>query len=195
MARPIQYEMDKILPQLMNLYWEKGYEATSIKDITNLTGLKPGSLYKIFENKEGIFEAAMDLYISNNTQALSKIFENEDTPLENIETFLSEFIFSAITNENIKGCLLVKTLLITTHTDKKVQAYIVESFAQTEKLLEKTLTMAKQKQLSHVDPKDFSKFIINTIYGAHVYYKANHDAKVLAQTMQYVLDLLSKNKG
>lgn len=191
MARPIQYDMDTILLQLMHLYWEKGYEETSIKDITDLTGLKPGSLYKIFNNKEGIFEAAMNQYILLNTKAVTKIFKDEESPIENINIFLKEFIFTTITNNKTNGCLLVKTLLVTSHSDKKIQSFIVKSFTQIENLLEETINKAKQKGLTSVDTKEFSAFIITTIYGAHVYYKSNHDTNALEKTMEIIMQLLT----
>ena len=190
MGRPIQHDPEDVLKKTMYLFWEKGYESTSIQDIVAVTGLKPGSLYNIFGNKEGIFESVLELYSTENLQAVQTILNASDDYIDNIKNFLNEIVITAIANERTNGCLLVKTLLVVSHKDEKIQTYIVNFFKEVEGELKSILEKAKSKGMTSVDPTYFSKFIISTIYGSHVYYKASKDENVLKENVALLLKLL-----
>jgi len=190
MARPIGYDPQEVLTKAMNIFWTKGYEATSIQDIVNETGLKPGSLYNIYGNKDGLFKAVLEMYADNALKVALDILNKSDDATHNIENFLNEVVATSISNEETNGCLLVKTLLVVSHKDAKIQEYITDVFFKVEILLKETLQKAVNAGQTKVDAVNFSKFIITTIYGAHVYYKSNHNKAALEKTLQYLLEIL-----
>ncbi len=194
MARPIGYDPKEVLVNAMNLFWEKGYESTSIQDIVAVTGLKPGSLYNLYGNKEGLFEAVLDTYSTMNLEQVEEVLNGSDDPFKNIESFLQEVVVTTISNKKTNGCLLVKTLLVVPHKDKKIQEHITVIFAQVEALLAKTIQKAVDLGQTTVDAKQFAKFIITTIYGSHVYYKSDDDVGILRQNVQFLLDTLQKKE-
>src|SRR5271154_925922 len=61
-GRPREFDVDKALERAMELFWRQGYEGTSLTDLTRELGLTRPSLYAAFENKEGLFLKALDLY-------------------------------------------------------------------------------------------------------------------------------------
>ena len=190
MARPIGYDPQEVLTKAMNIFWTQGYEATSIQDIVNETGLKPGSLYNIYDNKDGLFKAVLEMYANDALKEAVNILNKGEDAVENIENFLHEIVSTSILNEETNGCLLVKTLLVVSHKDAKIQEYITDVFSKVEILLKETLQKAVNAGQTKVDAVSFSKFIITTIYGAHVYYKSNHDKVALEKTLQYLLEIL-----
>jgi len=194
MARPIGYDPKEVLINAMHLFWEKGYESTSIQDIVAVTGLKPGSLYNLYGNKEGIFEAVLDTYSAMNLEQVEKVLNSSDDPLKDIENFLHEVVVTSISNAKTNGCLLVKTLLVVPHKDRRIQKHITVIFSQVEALLAKTIQKAVDLGQTTVDAQQFAKFIITTIYGAHVYYKTDDDVDVLRQNVQFLLDTLKKKE-
>ncbi len=190
MARPIKYNPEKVLTDAMNLFWENGYEATSIKDIVEVTGLKPGSLYNLYGNKEGIFDAVIDQYTTTNLVYIRAILTKEGDALQNIQTFLKDVIVATIANRKINGCLLVKTLLVIPHNDEKIQKHIMAFFDQIEALLTQTIHKAKAQGKTTVDPKSFAKFIVTTIFGLHAYHKTHHDIKIIEQSVDHLYNAL-----
>ena len=54
--------MDEALAQALRVFWEKGYEGTSLNDLTEAMGITRPSLYAAFGNKESLFRKALDLY-------------------------------------------------------------------------------------------------------------------------------------
>src|SRR5262245_52431894 len=62
MARPKGYDREAVLRAARDLFWERGYEATSVADLEARTGLNRSSLYQEFGSKHGLFEAALECY-------------------------------------------------------------------------------------------------------------------------------------
>ena len=63
MGRPREFDIDKALEQALHLFWRKGYEGTSIADLTEAIGITKPSLYAAFGNKEELFRKAFDRYV------------------------------------------------------------------------------------------------------------------------------------
>ncbi len=72
MARPAEFERETVLREAMDVFWRKGYNTTSIKDLVDATNIQPGSLYWAFGNKQKLFLAAVDCY----RQDIQRLGEN-----------------------------------------------------------------------------------------------------------------------
>ena len=81
MARPIEYDRDKVLDKAMQTFWEQGYCATSMSTLVETTDLKPGSLYAAFESKEGLFLATLDRYGARSAEKLRAHLDGRQDPL------------------------------------------------------------------------------------------------------------------
>src|ERR1700730_16089934 len=65
MARPRQFDSDDVVEQSMREFWEHGYHETSVDDLVQATGVRPGSLYNAFQGgKHELFLRALELYSS-----------------------------------------------------------------------------------------------------------------------------------
>lgn len=190
MSRPIQYNPNEVVINAMNLFWVKGYESTSVKDIVSATGMKPGSLYNLYGNKEGVFNAVLDRFSEINITIVREILDAPGNPLQNIETFLKNVVLKNILNEDTQGCLLVKTLMVVPANDEKISNYISIYFDEVESLLKNALEKAVLLGFTSVDPNSFSKFIITTIYGVHSYKKVHNDTDVAKENIDILLQLL-----
>jgi len=190
MARPIQYDPEEVLRQAMYIFWEKGYEQTSIQDIVAVTGLKPGSIYNLYGNKEGLFESVLALYSEEALNVAKSILIANDESLKNIEIFLHKVVIASIADEKTHGCLMVKTLLTSSHKDEKIQKSITKVFEEVETLLCRVLHEAKKEGKTKVNPVLFARLIIITLYGAHVYYKTSKDTVALQKSVDVLLATL-----
>ena len=69
MGRPRAFDMDQALDQALDVFWEKGYEGASCRDLTEAMGINPPSLYAAFGNKERLFKKALDRYEASATRS------------------------------------------------------------------------------------------------------------------------------
>ncbi len=102
-----EFNSNKVLEDVIGLFWRNGITACSIKDIVAETNVNRFSLYKEFENKEGILLKALELYYSRYTSKQIAIL-NQDKPSKDV---LKEFYFSYLI-ENSKhpaGCFMIHT--------------------------------------------------------------------------------------
>ena len=72
-GRPLSFDRDAALVSAMHLFWEHGFEATSIAELTRAMGITPPSLYAAFGDKRGLFRAAVDRYLGGATAVLDAI--------------------------------------------------------------------------------------------------------------------------
>ncbi|NMO53926.1 TetR/AcrR family transcriptional regulator [Actinoplanes sp. TBRC 11911] len=70
MGRPRIFDEDRAVEQAMRLFWRHGYDGTSLRDLGQELGLKPGSLYAAFGDKESLFHRALDRYCDGQTTGL-----------------------------------------------------------------------------------------------------------------------------
>ena len=192
MARSIEYNPQEVLTKTMYLFWEKGYEATSIQDIVAVTGLKPGSLYSAYGSKEGIFKAVLEMYQNQSLKEVREILEAKGDVLQNVKIFFNFVIVKAISNEVNEGCLLVKTLLVVSHKDKKVQEQIVKFYQELAPILKNAIKKLKKRGETSVNPDMFTKFAFSTIYGSHVHYKTFKDKTILEDNVQFLMQGLKQ---
>ena len=70
MARPKEFDRDEALERALNLFREKGYEATSVGELVNAMGVQRQSLYDTFGDKHGLFRAALERYSQMRVEQL-----------------------------------------------------------------------------------------------------------------------------
>jgi TetR/AcrR family transcriptional regulator, transcriptional repressor for nem operon len=107
MARPKLYEMDNVLTRAMDVFWAKGFAASSMSDIYQATGLKPGNLYQTFKDKDGLFRRAFEHYAAQFRASLPKGIEGRAA----IDEWLDTQARLATGDGARRGCLIVNTIM------------------------------------------------------------------------------------
>ncbi len=109
MARP-QFDRDEVLDKAIELYWQHGYSASSMQQVVNTTGLKPGSIYLAFGSKEGLFREALERYAQKSLAKIRESLEAAPSVGEGICALLETNIQES-TRQDYCSCFLVKTRL------------------------------------------------------------------------------------
>ena len=89
-GRPLSFDRDAALEQAMHVFWERGYEAASIADLTAAMGITPPSLYTAFGDKEKLFLEAIERYALGPGSAGPRALQEEPTARGAIERWLLE---------------------------------------------------------------------------------------------------------
>jgi TetR/AcrR family transcriptional repressor of nem operon len=133
MSRKPSFERDEVLEQTMDLFWSRGYNRTSMRDLREATGLNPGSLYAAFENKHGVFKASIERYVHGLRSEVEAILGGEGAPAERIRRFFDNLLEGAERDEESRGCLLVNTLLEAPADEPELRARAGEALQYVER--------------------------------------------------------------
>jgi AcrR family transcriptional regulator len=106
-GRPLSFDRDAALETAMHVFWERGYEAASIADLTSAMGITPPSLYTAFGDKEQLFLEAIERYALGYGSAGARALNEEPTARGAIERWLLEAASELTQPCHPKGCMVV----------------------------------------------------------------------------------------
>ncbi|MFJ3080438.1 TetR/AcrR family transcriptional regulator [Streptomyces halstedii] len=105
-GRPRVFDMEAALEAAMLLFWEQGYEATSLAQLREATGLSSASLYGAFGSKEGLFEKAVEHYIAGPGSVTDVVADEAESPREAVARLLHGSITMQTDTSHPRGCLV-----------------------------------------------------------------------------------------
>lgn len=111
MARLREFDKEKALDAAMQLFWEKGYAATSLSDLTAKMEIQRPSLYAAFGDKEGLFEAALRRYTNLHAASIRTKLQKEQSVKEAIRIFFENMVEEEYKKESNKGCFCINTMV------------------------------------------------------------------------------------
>ena len=131
MARPREFDEEAVLDAAMQCFWAQGYEATSVKDLIERTGLTAASLYNAYGDKRAMFRTALDHYIENSVGA--RIRRSEALPpREAIRSFFDDILRRSLGDRDRKGCMIVNSALEMAPHDQEFRETIVDTLRRLE---------------------------------------------------------------
>ena len=121
-GRPLSFDRDEALHKAMILFWQHGYEATSLNDITTTLGVKPSSIYSAFGDKKRLFLDAICLYLSGPVTS-ETIIEQAECARDAAQELLRIAAIGFTGKDTPPGCLLASSAISCSHeaNDVKVE--------------------------------------------------------------------------
>ena len=191
MGRNFEFNREETLTRAMHVFWQKGYKATSMKDLVEEMGIQPGSIYNSFGDKHSLFLEAIEHYGEVVTTNTLKTLSREGSPTENIKRFFNEMI-SLPMDKQCKGCLIVNTVVeLAPHDDES--ARVVNTIL---KKIEKSFynCLAKAVEMGEIsekkDIKALSRYLASSTHGILVTGKSKASKEDLEDIVKVVLLVL-----
>ena len=122
-----QFDTAEVLDKAMLTFWERGYEATSMQDLVDRTGVNRGSLYATYGDKHALFLASLRMYDEQVRQRLLTEMESRFTPREAIRQLFLVFAESVSERGSNRGCFLTNCALELAQRDKEVGQVVAAS--------------------------------------------------------------------
>jgi len=167
MARSVEFDEQLAISRAMDVFWKKGYNGTTMRDLTEAMGISNSSLYNTIGDKHQLFLKSIKYYTESRMAAARKQLQPIKSPLKAIEKFILSSVY-AITNEP-NSCLAIKTTFEVATTDEQVQKIIKADNEFTYNLLINLVGKAieaKEIKVSQ-DAEMLTDFIINHFTGWH----------------------------
>lgn len=169
MARSREFDLDEATDQALRLFWTKGYEGTTLGDLTEAMGINRPSLYAAFGSKEGLFERALERYVSQHGAPVTAALEAEQSR-EVVRRILRFYADAAGRDDEPRGCLLVQGALACGEEVKPIQKLLSEKRHFAEAALIGRLERAKREGdlPGTASPTDLARFVWTVCHGLAV---------------------------
>jgi TetR/AcrR family transcriptional repressor of nem operon len=190
-GRPNIYDDKQLVLKAQQVFWEKGYNATSLSDLTDATGAGAGSLYNTFKGgKKELFTKALQQR-KEDLDSFKQSLENCDNPL----LLIKEFFMSLADSDqrsHFKGCIIANTLVEMALIDDELENEAVQILKETEKLY--TFTIAAEQVKGNITsklPADMiGKYLITFWCGINSLRRIYPDRKILKEQIELHLKIL-----
>ncbi len=174
MPRSKQFDTDVALTAAMELFWRKGYEATSVSDLVQHLGIGKASLYATFGSKHELYVLALDRYLAGGrAPSDEQVLTEPESPLAGLRALLERYATAAPPDQP-RGCLMVNATVEISPDDTEVTRRLEQRRDQLEEQLVTALYRARSlgEIASSADPRALARFLTVLLNGMRVLSRA-----------------------
>jgi TetR/AcrR family transcriptional repressor of nem operon len=192
MARPRQFDHQAVLDQAMRLFWQQGYAATSIQDLVDATGVSRSSMYCSFGDKQRLFLAAVDRYVSQVSAARLERLRALGPAKAALRDYFEGMIAFAQGEGQRLGCLLTNAAVEVAPHDAEIAATLRASLGAVEDALFDIIRrgQAQGEIAAGKDARALARFLLGVIQGLRVLVRARADEANLRDVVTTALSTL-----
>ncbi|MER5737439.1 MULTISPECIES: helix-turn-helix domain-containing protein [unclassified Streptomyces] len=193
MARTKEFDPGAALRAALDLFWARGYEATSMADLVEHLGIGRASIYATFGNKHELYLKALDRYLETRDPGLVEELSAPGPALPAVRALVRRFATEASTEgERLTGCFVTNSAAELAPRDPAVARRVELSWEQVETLLHAALARARaQGELpADRDPRALSRMLLVLLQGIRVVGKASADPARVRDAAEEALRLL-----
>ena len=193
MARPREFDEEAVLDAAVQCFWEHGYEATSVRDLIQKTGITGASLYNAFGDKRALYQKALDHYVEDSV--LDRIRRCEAlAPREAINAFFAEIVRRSLDDHQHKGCMLVNAALDVAPNDPGFQRIVAAVLIRVEQFflgrieagqVDRTITRS-------LAAKTLAQHLLGVLMGIRVLARVRPERALLEGVVSGALALLDR---
>jgi TetR/AcrR family transcriptional regulator, transcriptional repressor for nem operon len=165
MARPRTFDPHDVLLAARQIFWRKGYQSTSLDDITEATGLTKPSLYAAFGDKASLFLKVLDHYHEQLIRRSERILSEAPNARAAVEAWLTSLLPICSGEKGRNGCLSVNTLTDGGLNDAAVEKSIANFNERLESLILNRLQADRAQFAADFDPVAAARTIMAVYIG------------------------------
>jgi len=167
MADVLHFDPETALDDMLKVFWQQGFKATTTRELAESAGLSEGSLFNTFGSKRDLYTTCLQRY-TESAHKLRSLLEKEDFVLEGIRDYWM-FICKYAANPNSKGCMITNAS-IEHANDEDFIAQIKKLHQKSERTLKKALdrAVANGELSDHIDTTAIAQFLFHSTQGIRV---------------------------
>lgn len=192
MARTKEFDPDVALQKALELFWERGYEATSMADLVEHLGVARASIYATFGGKHDLYVKAFERYLQTRDPDVVEALSQPGPALPAIRSLVEAYAEESLCDERRRGCMVVNAAVEVMSRDPQVARRVEASWDALEIALTSALTRARaQGEISgDKDPRALARFLLVMMQGMRVLGRAHPDAGRLRDATAQALAVL-----
>ncbi|MHA6687533.1 TetR/AcrR family transcriptional regulator [Mesorhizobium sp. A556] len=185
-----------MLNAVVECFWRRGYEATSVRGLIDRTGITGASLYNAFGDKRALFEKALNHYVEDSVAERIRRCEKL-TPREAIGAFFAEVLKRSLADPEHKGCMLVNAALDASPHDKDFRETVAAMLRRIEVFFLASVQagQADGTVTSSIPAEDFARHLLGVLMGVRVLARVRPERELLEGVVAPALALLDDTAG
>ncbi|SDM40124.1 TetR/AcrR family transcriptional regulator [Allokutzneria albata] len=191
MGRTKEFDPDVALRAAMELFWRRGYEATSMQDLVDHLGIGRASIYATFGSKHELYLSALDRYCESMDGSALTALSQPGPALPAVRAVMRSFAERSLADEERKGCMVTNTAVECLPRDQQAARRVDASHDAIETALAGALIRAQnQGELAEDrNPRAIARFLVTFLQGLQVIARTGHRRR-LTDAVEQALTLL-----
>ncbi len=192
MARPKEFDTQEVLDQALQVFWSKGYEASSLTDLLGAMGLSKSSFYETFGSKHELYLAALDRYRDTEGASLIALLEGPTPARAAIETAFGHLIEAAKAKGEKRGCFLNNCATELGAHDPQAAGRVAQGMARIEQAFARAVARGQTagEIASERGAEELGRYLYCILLGLTVMAKAGRDARAMEDVVRFALEAL-----
>jgi AcrR family transcriptional regulator len=170
LGRPREFDVEEALDKALMAFWRRGFEGTSLSDLTEAMGISRPSLYAAFGNKEELYRRALDRYAEMGPWAIQQSALAEPTARAVVEALLRNAAISLTDPNHPAGCMAVNGALSCGEASDAIREELCARHSAGEKELLERFERAKADGdlRDEANPAALSRYVSTLLQGMAV---------------------------
>ncbi|MEK8127623.1 TetR/AcrR family transcriptional regulator [Paenibacillus filicis] len=192
MVRPREFDEEKALDAAMQLFWEKGYEAASLTELTARMGIQRPSIYSAFGDKLQLFEAALRRYTTNHASRVRGQFQGKSSVREAFRLYFENLVDEEYKEGPNRGCLCINTMVELAPHDEKFEILTREHQMYLSAVFQEAIERGQQsgELTTGMNPKGLAQTLVVSLIGLTVMLKSRPERSFADHAVTGILSLL-----
>ncbi|WP_328403530.1 TetR/AcrR family transcriptional regulator [Nocardia sp. NBC_00403] len=184
-GRPRAFDRTEALRRAMEVFWEHGYEGSSMSDLTSAMGINSPSLYAAFGGKEALFREAISLYGQTEGGYTDHALREESTARAGIEAMLRDNAVAYTVEDKPHGCMVVLAGSTYTTRNESVRDFLIEKRRETTENIRRRLDrgVAEGDLAPTADTAALASFYTTVLYGLSIQARDRADLAELTRSI------------
>ncbi|MBL4684693.1 MAG: helix-turn-helix transcriptional regulator [Nannocystaceae bacterium] len=181
LGRPLQFDPDVAVDAAMQLFWRKGYESTSLRDLLAAMDLSKSSFYQAFESKDALFLRCLEHYEATGAGQMREDLRQAESGWAFLGNWLSAAAHDMRGRDGRRGCMLVNTAGEFGQSDTRIASQVSTNFAAVAEILTRAIRMAQREGEvpKNKDPATLATYLISSMSGLRTLVKSGADRKTV----------------
>lgn len=192
MARTKDFDESEVLAKAIKLFWQKGYNGTSMQDLVDGLGISRSSIYDTFGDKHQLYLKALSTYRQTQVAVRDGILNAPVEAKIAIRQLMDLTIDQMMRDKQHKGCFLVNSAVETAPHDKEASAIVCQNDQQVENAFYEVIKRGQSNGeiASKQDPRALARFLFNNIVGIQVTGKSVTDKAAFDDIISLTMSVL-----
>lgn len=170
MPKEIAFNEDEVLKKVVDLFWKKGYNGTSMQDLTAMTGLNRSSIYNTYNSKIELYELALKVYQKKTERLYQKALLGSNNSKEALQLVFAYVIEEILEDSESKGCFNTNSIIEMSQKNDSIKRLLEQTQENSIHFFEGLILDSQKKGLVNKNDSaiNYAQYLINALQGLRV---------------------------